>query len=301
MEFKYWIKAMRLRTLPLALATTLVGSGLAYSTGKFNSLVAVLGVLTTLCLQILSNLANDYGDFKNGKDTELRIGPERMVHSGKIDPKNMFGGVIAFAALSLIFGTWLIIEGTKGLEISGLITFIVLGIAAVGAAIKYTMGKNPYGYMALGDLFVFLFFGLAGVGGTWFLHTHQIAYDILLPASAIGFLSVGVLNLNNLRDYQSDKATRKKTVVVMLGLKSARLYHAMLLMLAYYLTIIFIYLNDETLWQCLFLLSFPLIYRNIRVVMNFTEHEKLNIELKKLSLASLIFSILFIIGQILSI
>lgn len=301
MEFKYWIKAMRLRTLPLALATTLVGSGLAYSYGTFNWLVAVLGVLTTLCLQILSNLANDYGDYKNGKDTELRIGPERMVHSGKIDPNDMFKGVITFVALSLIFGTWLVIEGTRGLEISGLIVFIALGIAAVGAAIKYTMGKNPYGYMALGDVFVFLFFGLAGVGGTWFLHTHQFSYDVLLPASAIGFLSVGVLNLNNLRDYQSDKATRKKTVVVMMGLKNARIYHAMLLMSAYYFTFIYVYVNYEVIWQWLFLLSFPLIYRNIRVVMNFTEHETLNNELKNLSLASLVFSILLIIGQILAI
>ena len=300
MGVKFWIKALRLRTLPLALATTLVGSGLAYSYGSFNWLVAVLGVLTTLCLQILSNLANDYGDFKNGKDTALRIGPERMVHSGKINPARMFKGVLVFIVLSFIFGVWLIVEGTKGLHFTGLFVFLLLGLAAIAAAIKYTMGKNPYGYMAMGDVFVFLFFGLAGVGGTWFLHTHQFSYEVLLPASAIGFLSVGVLNLNNLRDFHSDKATRKKTLVIMLGLRNARIYHALLLISAFYFTFIYVYVNYEVIWQWLFLLSFPLIYRNIRAVMNFTEHEKLNVELKNLSLASLVFSLLFVIGQVLA-
>lgn len=296
MKIKYWIESMRLRTLPLALANTLIGSGLAFYDGGFRWAIFVLAGLTTLLLQILSNMANDYGDFKNKKDTAERIGPRRMVHSGLITPSAMLVGIYIVAFLSVLSGTALIWLGTAGHGAMGPVMFGLLGVAAILAAIKYTVGENPYGYKAMGDIFVFLFFGLAGVLGTYFLHTVSFRWELILPASAIGLLSVGVLNLNNLRDYHSDKNTGKHTVVVLLGPQKARLYHATLLLGAFLLTIIFTLINDAGLWRWIFLLAFPLVFRNLKTVMLFSDHAALMPELKKLSVASLIFAILFTLG-----
>ena len=167
-------------------------------------------------------MANDYGDFVNGKDTAERIGPKRMVQSGEITPKTMLQGIIIIGIFTAISGLALILVGTAGIDITNILIFGVLGIAAIVAAIKYTVGKNPYGYRGLGDIFVFIFFGLVGVIGTYFLHTQSFSWDLLLPASAMGFLSTGVLNMNNLRDYEADKNANKKTIVVAMGQQKAK-------------------------------------------------------------------------------
>ena len=211
---KKWINAFRLRTLPLAFSCIIMGSGLAYTTGQFNLPVFILALITTLFLQILSNLANDYGDFVKGTDNDERVGPDRTMQSGLITKSEMVKIMWVIALLCSIFGVWLIYEGTNGLDLSKAGLFAILGLTAMGAAVKYTMGKNPYGYAGLGDIFVFLFFGWLGVLGSYFLHTHTLNWELLLPASSIGFFTTAVLNVNNMRDHLADeKSGDRKSVV----------------------------------------------------------------------------------------
>ena len=296
MNIKAWISAFRLRTLPLALSNTIIGSCLAAVDDKFRWSVFGLAALTTVLLQIMSNMANDYGDFVNGKDTAERIGPKRMVQSGEITPKTMLRGIIVIGILCAVSGVALILIGTEGMDITNLLIFGILGLAAIAAAIKYTVGKNPYGYRGLGDIFVFIFFGLVGVMGTYFLHTQGYRWDLLLPASAIGFLSVGVLNMNNMRDYEQDKKAGKRTIVVVMGEKKAAYYHLFLVAGAVVLTIIYTLLNYHSLWQGLFVLSFPLLFLNLKKVFTYKSALELYPELPRLSMASLVFALTFGIG-----
>ena len=299
MNIKPWIKAFRPKTLPLALSNTIMGSALAWMDGGFRSSIFLLAAVTTVLLQILSNMANDYGDFVNGKDTAERVGPKRMVQSGEITPKKMLRGMIAVGALCTIAGILLIIKGTRGIDITYLLLFGALGIAAIAAAVKYTVGKNPYGYRGWGDLFVFIFFGLVGVLGTYFLHTQQFRWDLMLPASSIGLLSVGVLNMNNLRDYELDKNAGKHTLAVLLGKRNAVLYHLFLIAGAVIFTVVFTLLNYYSDWQWLFLLSLPLLVLNLKNVFTYKNSPELYPELPRLSMATLIFAVMFFVGVIL--
>jgi len=294
--WKSWIKAFRLRTLPLALSNTIIGSSLAASDDKFRWSVFGLAALTTVLLQIMSNMANDYGDFVNGKDTTERIGPKRMVQSGEISPKTMLRGIIVIGILCAVSGVALILIGTEGMDITNLLIFGVLGLAAIAAALKYTVGKNPYGYRGLGDIFVFIFFGLVGVIGTYFLHTQNFRWDLFLPASSIGFLSVGVLNMNNMRDYEQDKKAGKRTIVVTMGTKNAAYYHLFLVVGAALLAMIYTWLNYHSVWQWLFELSFPMLYFNLKKVFTYKDSKELYPELGRLSMASLLFAVTFGIG-----
>ena len=296
MNIKPWIEAFRLRTLPLALSNTIIGSCLAAADDKFRWPVFGLAALTTVLLQIMSNMANDYGDFVNGKDTAERIGPKRMVQSGEITPKTMLRGIIVIGILCAVSGVTLILIGTAEMDITNLLIFGVLGLAAITAAIKYTVGKNPYGYRGLGDIFVFIFFGLVGVIGTYFLHTQTFRIDLLFPASAIGFLSVGVLNMNNMRDYEQDKKAGKRTIVVAMGEKNAGYYHLFLVAGAVVLTFIYTLLNYHSLWQWLFVLSFPMLFLNLKKVFTYKSALELYPELPRLSMASLVFAVTFGLG-----
>ena len=212
-----WIEAARPRTLPLAIASILLGNFLAYAAGKFSFLTAALAILTTLLLQILSNFANDLGDSKNGIDNKNRKVALRAVQTGKISPSEMKNAVILTASLSFISGISLLYFALQYAKAQTIITFIVLGLLAILAAIAYTVGKKPYGYMGLGDLSVFLFFGWVGTFGTYYLQTEILNYYILIPASGCGFLSVAVLNLNNLRDIENDRKTGKNSIPVRIG------------------------------------------------------------------------------------
>lgn len=295
-KIKDWIEAFRLRTLPLSLSSIVLGSFLAYYSGSFSWVVFLLAMLTTLFLQILSNLANDYGDSKNGIDNATRVGPQRSVQRGLISDKQMKAMVILFATLSLISGSILVYVGTKGENFLYTIFFLVLGLIAVASAIKYTVGKNPYGYRGLGDLFVFIFFGLAGVGGTFYLHANTLPADIFLPATSVGLLSVGVLNLNNLRDQVSDKNSGKRTIVVILGTRKAKMYHIVLLSGAIISGVIFSLLHFHTPFQFLYLITLPILVQHIQEVMHNTIPKELDPELKRLALTTLAFAFTFGIG-----
>lgn len=296
---KNWISAFRLKTLPLAISNTIIGSALAASVHQFSGLIFGLAAFTTILLQVISNLANDYGDFVNGKDNAERIGPKRMVQSGQISPQSMLRGIILIGILCAGSGLALILIGTHGLDITNLLVFGTLGLAAIAAAIKYTVGKNPYGYRGLGDIFVFVFFGLVGVIGTYFLHTQSFHWELLLPASAMGFLSTGVLNMNNMRDYESDKKYGKRTIVVTMGVKKAAIYHLFLIAGAAILAIVYTFISFHSLWQWLFLLSFPILFLNLKKVFSYKNALELYPELGRLSMASLIFAITFALGLIL--
>jgi 1,4-dihydroxy-2-naphthoate octaprenyltransferase len=296
---KAWIEAARLKTLPLAVSSPLMGSFLAWADGNFRWSVFILATTTTLLLQVLSNFANDYGDFKSGVDYNSRVGPQRMVQSGQISPKQMKKGLLVNIALAFISGVLLIYFGTKGKDIAVALFFLLLGIIAIVAAIKYTVGKNPYGYRGLGDIFVFLFFGLAGVIGTHFLHTGAFNPWHIMPAAAIGLLSTGVLNLNNLRDYESDKAASKRTMVVWLGNRKAKFYHLILIVVSALLGPVFVIFNYHSAYQFLFVLAFPLFISNLLAVFSYSNPADLYPELKRLAIATFIFTVTFGVGMIL--
>ena len=210
----------------------------------------------------------------------------------------MIAGIITTSLLSLIFGIWLIYEGTKSLSFSFGIIFFVIGLGAMAAAIKYTVGKKAYGYFGLGDFFVFVFFGLTGVLGTYFLNTNFLRTEIILPAISVGFLSAGVLNLNNMRDWENDKVTGKNTIVVKFGIKAAKKYHIFLILGALVSAVIFVLLNYNSPFQFLFLITIPILFQDLNKVLKNTEPAKLDSFLKRLALTTLFFSITFGIGLI---
>lgn len=299
MNLALWIKAFRLRTLPLALSSAILGSFLAYAEGSFRWSILLLATLTTLFLQILSNLANDYGDATHGTDNSHRIGPLRVTQSGLVSKRSMRIMIGIFVLLSLVTGCLLIFTGLHHIGWKTITIFFVLGISAIYAAISYTVGKNPYGYIGLGDLFVFIYFGIVGVAGTYYLHTNHFDPSVLLPASAIGLLSSGVLNLNNMRDIENDTRSGKRTLVVNIGSRAAKFYHMALISLSILFSLVYTLEHFKSLYQFLFVLTCPLFALNVIVVMKNTEPGELNGELKKLAMNTFFFSITFGLGLIL--
>lgn len=291
-----WIEAFRLRTLPLALASIVMGGFLALVDHQFNTLIFTLACATTLFLQILSNLANDYGDSVNGVDNSNRVGPLRSVQSGSISRRSMKFAVIVFIALSLISGISLIALSFGNTFNLTAFIFFIMGCGAIAAAIKYTVGRNPYGYVGFGDFFVFLFFGLVGVCGSYFLMVHEFQILIILPAAAVGLLSSAVLNLNNLRDHVNDKASGKITLVVKFGFKNGKIYHWFLLFIPFLLLIAYATIHFRTVWNFMFLAALPLQIGNFVRVWKNSEPQLLDIELKRMALLTILVVLLFGIG-----
>jgi 1,4-dihydroxy-2-naphthoate octaprenyltransferase len=295
-KIKAYISSFRLRTLPLAVSTVMMGNFVAAYQAVYSARVGMLAVITTVFLQILSNVANDYGDAVSGADNEERVGPERMVASGKISLKEMKMIVVLFSILSLISGIALIMSGN--FELMGIQSWalLVVGLGAIAAAIKYTVGKNPYGYRGLGDLFVFFFFGWVGVLGTYFLHTGAFNPWLLLPASAIGFLSAGVLNLNNLRDIESDAKTGKRTLVVKKGSDWGKKYHVFLMLSAMLCLLVYGFFEFISYWQWLFLPIYLILIKNLIFVYKNEEAVLLYPQLKKLALTTFLLVLLSGVG-----
>jgi len=291
-SLKSWIKAARLRTLPLALSSIAMGGFLAATKENFDKTPIFLAGLTTLLLQILSNLANDYGDSKSGIDNQHRLGPKRTVQSGEISPAQMKSAVILFAVLSFISGLALVFLAS-GLSLFSSLLFVFTGIGAIGAAINYTIGKNPYGYAGFGDFFVFIFFGIIGVCGTFLLSTKSIEFQLLLPAAAMGLLSTGVLNLNNMRDLTNDKANSKNTIVVKIGFQYAYLYHCLLVLIPFLLLTLYNLLNYNGLFQFTFLLLLPFFIVDLIKIRKTNPMDQLDPFLKKLALKTLLLTLVF--------
>lgn len=291
---RFWIKAFRLRTLPLALSGWLVGLALTLIAQKIDFSIAALTILTAFLLQILSNLANDLGDATSGVDHE-RQGEERMVSAGLISFPAMKRAVFICALLTLVSGVSLLYLAFPDNLLSAML-FLTLGIAGIAAAIKYTVGKNPYGYAGFGDFFVLVFFGFVLVYGTFYLQVQEFHWQPLLPAASIGFFAVGVLNVNNIRDIQSDQKAGKYSIPVRLGKSKAVIYHLLLLGFGLLLSVLFVF-SQEVVWiEFIFLLVAIPFVRNIIAVKEKTGHE-LDPYLKQMAISTLAFSVLFLLGQ----
>ncbi len=303
---KHWLHAFRLRTLPLAVSSIIVGSGLAYivdgavmRSPGFKESVLLLALFTAILLQILSNLANDLGDHQHGSDNADRVGPQRSVQSGAITPAQMKRAMLICGLLAFISGCALI---TVALGFTAkTLLFLTIGLLAIGAAVKYTFGKNPYGYAGLGDISVFLFFGIVGVCGTFYLHVRALALPVLLPAIAFGLLSTGVLNVNNMRDIHNDAASGKRTLVVRIGSANARIYHTLLVIGGILGLVGFALMADLgwTIW--LFLLVFPGFIVHLKRVWTIPEPRDLDPQLKVLAMGTFFTALLFSLGLILAV
>ena len=294
-----WLSSMRLRTLPLSLSGIILASCLAAYQGYFNWAIFVLSILTTLSLQILSNLANDYGDGVKGTDNQDRIGPKRAIQSGQITPQKMLVAIKINALICIVLSVTLIFTAFGVKQFWFIVIFLSLGLAAVIAAIKYTVGENAYGYRALGDVFVFIFFGLVSVLGCYFLYAKSIDIIVLLPACIVGLLSVGVLNLNNMRDIVSDKKSNKITLAVKLGSKKIKNYHYFLVLTAVILTFVFTLLHYNSPLNFMFLLTYIPLFFHLQKVYKNSSPKDLNPELKKLALTTCALAILLGLGFIL--
>ncbi|WP_339611557.1 1,4-dihydroxy-2-naphthoate octaprenyltransferase [uncultured Planktosalinus sp.] len=291
--FKSWVQAARLRTLPLSFSGIIVGTAMALDAGKFDVIIFILALLTTLGFQVLSNFANDYGDGIKGTDNADRVGPKRALQSGLLTETELKNGMILTALLTLFVAVILIYVAFGTENLGYFVLFLLLGIASIAAAIKYTVGQSAYGYKAMGDLFVLLFFGLLSVAGSFFLYTQSLTPLVFLPAFTIGLLSTAVLNLNNMRDLISDKNVNKITVPVLLGAEKAKRYHAFLLSGAYATAFLYFYFSNALWWQYAPLLALiPLLGHFARVKMNKTP-SLLDPELKKVALTTFFFSVLF--------
>ncbi len=293
-----WISAFRPRTLPLALSCILMGAFLAASLDAFRSDIFLFCALTTIFLQVLSNLANDYGDSINGADHAGRVGPSRAVQSGAISVSSMRKALILFVVMCLASGLYLLWI-SFGNNIRGLLFFLALGIMSIAAAVAYTVGRRPYGYVGLGDISVLIFFGFVGVLGSLYLFTKAIDWNHVFPALSCGFFSMAVLNINNIRDIESDKLAGKNSLPVRWGKRKATVYHWLLLGGGISCAIAYTLLNYQSPFQFLFAITIPLFLFNGRSVWR-REARELDPLLKQMALSTLLFVILFGIGTILS-
>ena len=292
-----WIKAMRLRTLPLAWAVITMGGSLAALSGYWDWSIYVLSLSTAFALQIASNLANDYGDSASGTDGANREGPSRTIQSGLLTLSQMKRAIVFVSLKAFVLGLTLIYCTFIDWVVS--VIFIAIGGCAIAAALKYTMGKNPYGYSGFGDLFVLIFFGWIGVGGSYFLYAKAWDWMVLLPGTSLGLLAVAVLNVNNIRDIKSDEASGKLSIPVRIGRKKAVIYHAALLISVVLFLVIFGILSTFQLSQWLFLLASPLLVDNWLAVKRERESMKLDPYLKQMALTTLLIVVLFVVGNLL--
>ena len=293
-----WISAFRLRTLPLSVSGIIVGSCMAYYKGFFNISIFILAILTTLSLQVLSNLANDYGDGIKGTDNNDRIGPERAIQSGKITPNQMLSAIKINILITILLTVSLIYSAFNMYNFLYSLVFFVLGFLCVYAAIKYTVGSTAYGYRALGDIMVFLFFGIISVMGTYFLYAKQLDHVVILPACIIGLLSAGVLNLNNMRDIESDRNSNKMTIAVKLGISKAKIYHTVLIVMAMLLSILFAIFYYRSVSNLIFLVAFIPLIIHLRTIIKIKEPKLLDPQLKVLALSTFAISVLLGLGYI---
>lgn len=298
-KIKPWISAFRLRTLPLSVSGIIVGACLAEHNGAFNGFIFTIAILLTISLQILSNLANDYGDGVKGTDNEHRVGPKRAIQSGTISEQEMLLGIknniliVVGLAIALIYASF----GVSHLLLS-LLFFLLAGLS-IYAAITYTIGDSAYGYKGFGDIFVFIFFGLVSVGGSYLLFVKHLDHHVFLPAITLGLLSTGVLNLNNMRDIDSDKASNKITLAVKLGKKKAKRYHLFLIGSAILVSFCFGILYFSSLYNIVFYIAYIPLLIHILKISKAKQPDDFDSQLKVLALTTFFLSVLLGVGYIL--
>ncbi|WP_405415652.1 1,4-dihydroxy-2-naphthoate octaprenyltransferase [Maribacter sp. Asnod1-A12] len=295
-KVKAWLNAARLRTLPLSISGILVGTAMAAYHGVVDAGIFVLAILTTIGLQVTSNFANDYGDGVKGTDGEDRLGPKRALQSGLLTATQLKFGIYISIIINAILIISLVVISFGLAEVLYPALFLLLGAFAIWAAIKYTVGKSAYGYNGLGDIFVFLFFGLVSVLGSMFLYLKAFSFMTVLPAVSIGLLSVGVLNLNNMRDIRSDTAVGKNTLVVKIGLKKAKIYHYLLLVISFLSLFCFLIATNGSHIRYVCLVGYVMVFIHLRKVAATNNEAELDPELKKLALSTFFIALLFFIS-----
>lgn len=293
-SIKTWISALRPRTLFLAVATTICGNAIAYTTGYFSTNVCVLTMLTATLLQLLSNLANDLGDFQHGTDiTGGRVGPTRTVQSGAITPSQMKRAIVIAIILSGIVGTYLIYIASQFMPAIYILAFFILGGASIVAAIKYTAGDNPYGYKGLGDIFSFIFFGLVATIGTFYLNVHHLTFQPWLPAIGMGLFTAAVLNINNMRDMENDLVSRKLTLAIRFGRKGSRIYHSTLTIIGVLCFIIYSCLYSQQWYQYLYMVFFIPFFLILGKILSTKKDAELDPYLKYTSMSAFVLAVAF--------
>lgn len=298
MKIKNWIEAFRLRTLLLSFSLIIMGSTIALYEGIFNIATFVWALLTTLFLQILSNIANDYGDAVSGADYAGRVGPARQVQSGAISLVEMKRAIVVFVILSFVSGVMLLLQCRAVLGWEGIAKMFALGIASIVAAICYTVGKKPYGYMGLGDVFVFVFFGLVGVEGSYVLYSGDMSLWVLLPASSVGMLSMAVLNMNNMRDMESDARSGKRTIIVRHGIEWGKRYQTVLVVGAFVLMAVYVSCQGGAC-QYTYLVAVPLFVKHLISIWRNRDSKLLDGQLKVVSMGTLLMVVGYVIGTLL--
>jgi 1,4-dihydroxy-2-naphthoate octaprenyltransferase len=290
-QIKVWLKAVRLRTLPLSVSGILIGNSLCFQDPEFSGILFVLMLFTAISFQIISNFANDYGDGVKGTDNDNRLGPKRVLQQGLLSREILKKGIVIISLISLLLAFVLIFLAFGSNSWYYILIFIGLSFASVWAAIFYTVGNKAYGYYGFGDLFVFLFFGGVSVLGAYFIQLKTFSYPAILLSLVVGFLSVGVLNLNNMRDIDNDAFVGKRTLVVIMGAAIAKKYHLLLLIVSVSILVyVFSSVSIRFFWIP-YLAIIPLIVHFISVLKN-SEPKFFDPELKKLSLSIFLLSLL---------
>lgn len=300
-SIKVWLHAARLRTLPLAASGILCGAALAWYNQTFSWVLSALALLTALLLQVLSNFANDYGDAEKGTDNEHRVGPMRTIQSGALSLNQMKHGMVVVGLAALFSGTTLIAIATTTLPAGTWVFFLVLGLLSIAAAVMYTVGKRAYGYNGLGDIMVFLFFGIVSVLGTYYLNASTLTREAIFLSIGIGCLSTGVLNLNNMRDIDNDITSGKMTIAARLGYTNAKLYHMFLIVVGCVSVVGLAFPLGFSYWTYA-LLVIPVfkLLKDLKVITNTKDKALLDPFLKQLSLGTFFLSIVFVITLILN-
>ena len=290
-QLKVWLKAVRLRTLPLSVSGILIGNSLCFQDPEFSGILFVLMLFTAISFQIISNFANDYGDGVKGTDNDNRLGPKRVLQQGLLSREILKKGIIIISLISLLLAFVLIFLAFGSNSWYYILIFIGLSFASVWAAIFYTVGNKAYGYYGFGDLFVFLFFGGVSVLGAYFIQLKTFSYPAILLSLVVGFLSVGVLNLNNMRDIDNDAFVGKRTLVVIMGAAIAKKYHLLLLIVSVSILVyVFSSVSIRFFWIP-YLAIIPLMVHFMSVLKN-SEPKFFDHELKKLSLSIFLLSLL---------
>ena len=296
---KVWIRAARLRTLTLSISGIVVGNALCVQTAEFSWLLFTLMLLTAIAFQIVSNFANDYGDGVKGTDNKDRIGPQRVLQSGLLSRQALKKGIIWCAVVAMLLALVLIVTAFGSDSWIYFLIFLGLAILSVWAAISYTVGERAYGYRGLGDLFVFVFFGLVSVLGAYFLQLKVISLTATAMALVMGLLSVAVLNLNNMRDRESDATVGKRTLAVILGAMGAKYYHYFLILSATGILIVF-FIQQTLSYNWLILVGLIPLLIHLGTVIKNKDPKTLDPELKKVALATFGLAVLIFISFSLS-
>ena len=292
-KIKAWGHSLRLRTIPLSISGSIVAGGLAYSMGVWRTDVFLLMLLTSSLLQILSNMANDYGDFTKGTDNEDRIGPTRALQRGQIKPREFLLGTLVVCVMTMLAGFVLVLVSFGVEAIYTVLLFLALGASCIWAAVRYTVGKRAYGYRGMGDAFVFVFFGLVPVMGGLFLYAHSVDVLSALPAAGVGLMSSGVLNLNNMRDVENDRVMGKRTIASRMSFVGGKVYHTILLFIAAACFVAYQVITTHTvLWYVI--LVIPVF--NAWTVWTVKQRVDYDKYLKVLSLSTFVLSVIFSIA-----